>query len=560
MKRGTYQMFAVAIAVALLLIACSSSAPTVAPTKPSAPVPPAATAPAVSAAAPTAAKPAVPTATPTAKIKRGGVARLGIQNDWTSQDPVVSSVDSPSFQMIYENLVFWRPDSKGIWGPTPGLATEWELKDKTATFKLRKGVKFHDGSEWNAEVAKWNMDRMLLPTSNTVLFKDGVASTDIIDDYTIRINLKVPYGPLLAILSDAEYKYLMVSKAYVDKNGPEAHTRNPVGTGPFQFVEWKTGDSLSTKRWDNYWMQGADGKPLPYLDGVLFRWISDDSVRLLELKAGNLDFTELIQGKDIPSVKTNPELAFIEADYNGNLYRVMLGADSDPFGKNLKLRQATWYALDREALANTLGLGAGRASRYMIIPGQIGYDESVPYYWYDKAKAAQLVKDAGYPNGLDITYSVMSREVDRRQAEMVKQMWDAIGIRTTLEVLERVAWGSKFYQTQGNQKLQAGSWRNVAAAHSVISVNNNWFSKDTNPAHQNDPEIDKCLEEVKSYYDAKLAHEAMKRCQTLDYERAAYYAMPWYQTWNWAYRKVLKGVGANYDTRIWQLREAWLDN
>jgi ABC-type transport system substrate-binding protein len=568
--RRTVGLVITILVVLSFLIACSQPAPTAAPSKPSAPA--LATAPSAASTAalpqsavttaPAATKPAAaaPTTVPAAKIKRGGQARLAVQNDWVSQDPAVTTVDSPSFGMIYEALVFWRPDAKGAWGPTPGMATEWDLKGKTATFKLRKGIKFHDGSDWNATVAKWNLDRLLQPKSVSPDFKEAAESIDIIDEYTIRINLKIPYAPLLSVLSDTQQNYWIASKAHVDKNGAEAHHLNPVGSGPFQFVEWKTGDRVVTKRWDNYWMPGADGKQLPYLDGVLFRWITDDSVRLLEVKSGNIDFTELIQGKDIPGVKSSPDLVYLDGPYNGNMYRVMVGAELDPFAKNYKLRQAGWYAVDREAIANTLGMGAGKASRYMGLPGQIGYDESVPYYWYDKAKAIQLVKDAGFPNGVDITYSVMSREVDRRMGEMFKQMWDEVGIRTTLDVMDRATWMSQFTQSLANQKLQAGSYRNPSVPDPVLTVSGQWWSKATgNPAHQNDSEMDKCLEEAKSNYDDKQRHEIWKRCQTMDFERIAYYATPWYQPWNWVHRKELKGVGANYSTRIWQLREAWLD-
>jgi ABC-type transport system substrate-binding protein len=549
------------------LLACAQPTPTAAPTKPSAPA--ATAAPAASAAAtadpaaatkPAAAAPTTAAAAPTAKIKRGGSIQIAVQNDWTSQDPHRTTVDSPTFGFIFEDFIFWRPNDKGMWGPTPGLATEWELKDKTATFKLRKGVKFHDGSDWNAVAAKHNLDRLLEPKSVSPDFKEAAQSIDIIDDYTIRINLKIPYAPLLAILSDTQQNYWMISKAHADKNGADAHHQQPVGTGPFQFVEWKTGDRVVVKRWDNYWMQGTDGKSLPYLDGIVARWITDDSVRLLELKSGNLHFTELIQGKDIPGVKANSDLVFLDGPYNGNMYRPMLGAEEGPFAKNYKLRQAAWYAVDREALANTLGLGAGIASRYMLIKGMIGYDESVPYYWYDKNKASQLLKEAGFPNGLDVTYSVMSREVDKRMGEMIKQMWDSIGIRTELEVFDRATWMTRFTQSQARQKLQAGSWRNPSTSDPVLMVTGQWWSQATgNPAHQNEPDIDKCLEEAKSVYEDKARHDVIKRCQTMDFERFAYYQTPWYQPWNWVHRKELKGVGANYTTRIWQFREAWLD-
>ncbi len=547
--------------ILILQIACSPAIPTAAPAKATA-------APAAATSAPVATKPAAAAtpapaaaATPAAKIKRGGTLRAAIQNDWVTQDPLYNTGTSPTFSTIFEPLDFMRPNSAGNWEPVPGLATEWTLQGTAATFKLRQGVKFHDGTPWDARAAKWNLDRAINdPKSRGLVLKGVAVSADVIDDYTVRLNLKVPYAPLLAELGDGDTLFhLMASPTHVEKNGPEAHVRNPVGTGPFQFTEWKTGDRIIMKKFPDYWMKGADGQSLPYIDGLLYRWISDDSVRLLEVRSGNIDFTELVQGKDIPAVKASPELVFIEGPWCGNQYRVVLGAeDGTPFSKNYKLRQAALYALDREALASTLGLGAGIAGKYMVLPGMLGYDETVPYYWRDVEKAKQLVKDAGYPDGLDVVISVMSREVDQRQAQMFKQMWDAIGIRTTIESEDRAAWTARFVAGAG--KLQVGSMRNSSRTDPDGNVRQFWWSKGTyNPAHFGDPQMDQCLDDAIATYDAKERAARFRKCQVLDYEKFSFYSTVWVQTWNWVQRKELKGAGPFYTTSVWDFRNAWLD-
>jgi ABC-type transport system substrate-binding protein len=565
MKSGLNVFFVVLIAVSLL-ISCAAPATTVAPTKPAATaataVPAAATKPAAPAAAATTAAPAsaaTKPAAPAVAIKKGGTITAAIQNDWMGQDPLYATVDSPVFAGVMEGLVHLRPDAKGNWVSVAGLAESWEQKDKTVTFKLRKGVKFHDGTPWDVKAAKWNLDRMLKePKSRAVEFKSAVDSVDLVDDTTIRLNLKFPFAPLLALLDETGQSGLMVSPTTVEKGGVEAHMRTPVGTGPFVFVEWKDGDRVVQKKNPDYWMKSADGQQLPYLDQVIYRWISDDSVRLLEVKAGNVHFTELVQGKDVPGVKSNPELTYIEGPWCGNQYRVLFGAQDGPFSKNHKLRQSALFAIDRVAAANTLGLGTGVPGRYMVLPGMLGYDESVPAYSLDANKAKQLLAEAGYPNGLDIKMNVMNREVDVRQAEMLKQMWDAVGLRTTIEKEDRATWTSRF--VTGDGKIHVGSMRNPSSPDPFLNVSSFWRTIGSyNPAHFGDPEMDKCLEDSIATYDPTDRAARFKKCLTLDFEKFSYYSTVWVQVWNWVNRKELKGATPFYTTRIWNFREAWLD-
>jgi peptide/nickel transport system substrate-binding protein len=557
----------VVMLVISLLISCAPAVATVAPTKPAAPAQPAATAaaPAAATKAPAAAATAAPAAAatkpaaPAAAIKKGGTITAAIQNDWMGMDPLYANVDSPVFAGVMEGLVHLRPDAKGNWVEVAGLAESWTQQDKTVTFKLRKGVKFHDGTVWDAKAAKWNLDRMIKePKSRATDFKDAVASVDQVDDATVKLNLNYPFAPLLALLDETGQSGLMVSPTTVEKGGVEAHMRNPVGTGPFSFVEWKDGDRVTHKKNPDYWMKSVDGQQIPYLDQVVYRWISDDSVRLLELKAGNIHFTELVQGKDVPGIKSNPDLVYTEGPWCGNQYRVLFGATGGQFSKNYKLRQAALYAIDRIAAANTLGLGAGAPGRYMVLPGMLGYDETIPSYQLDAAKAKQLVTDAGFPNGLNITMNLMSREVDERQAQMLKQMWDAVGLRTTLEKEDRATWTSRFVTGDGN--ISVGSMRNPSSPDPFLNVSSFWTSKGSyNPAHFGDPEMDKCLQESISTYDSTERAARFKKCLVLDFEKFSYYSTVWVQVWNWVNRKELKGATPFYTTRIWNFREAWLD-
>ena len=348
----------------------------------------------------------------------GGNATLVVQNDWLTFDNTLNTASDGTHFLIFDPLVFYERNDKGVWDFAPGLAEKWELKDKEATFWLRKGVKFHDGSDWNADVMVWNINRAINePKSVAKGVMGGIDwknPTTVIDPYTVKVNLTGPTPGLLQGFNDSNA--YMMSKVSFEKMGADQFGLSPVGTGPFKFGEWKKNDRVTISRNENYWMKDEAGQQLPYLDGITTRLIIDDSVRLLELKAGTADFTELVQGKDVADIKADPKLNYREADWDGNAYRLIFNAQGGKFFDNVKLRQAALYAIDHEALAKALGAGIGRAEKYFPRPGSLGYDESLPYYWYDPAKAKALMAEAGFAGGLETTLSFDQRCVPRSRA------------------------------------------------------------------------------------------------------------------------------------------------
>ncbi|MCL5027208.1 MAG: ABC transporter substrate-binding protein [Chloroflexi bacterium] len=543
------------VVVLALLMSCAPAAPTAAPAKTQ---PETAKPAAAATAAPKAepAKPASPTATAAPKIKRGGTIKVAIQNEIMSMYPMLSTGPVPDES--YDGLTTWEPDAKGRWGPAPGLAESWEFAGKSVTLKLRKGVKFHDGSDWNADVAKWNL--VTQATHPKSIAKKNLECVDpkaieVVDPYTLKVGFNYPCAPFLANVSNAMNESGMVSKVAQEKMGDDGLGRHPVGTGPFEFVEWLPNDHHTVKRFDGYWRKGADGKSLPYIDGITFRFIADDSVRLLEVKSGNVDFTELIQGKDVPGVKASPDLVFVETPYMGNKYRFVFNAKSEPFGNDLKLRQAAQYAMDREAMAKTLGMGAGTASKYDFAPGGLGYDESVPYYGYDVNKAKQLVKDSSKPAGVDILLTVISRQIDQQQAQMMKQMLDAVGIRTEIEAMERIAWGKKV--REGGQ-FQMATQRTNYEPDPDAPLTLTWASEGQAAySRASVPEMDKCLQEGRETYDPAARQQVYVKCQKIMFE-TAWWGFMWSQGWNYVYNKRIKGFPPSWASK-WRFDQIWLE-
>ncbi|MCL4533886.1 MAG: ABC transporter substrate-binding protein [Bacteroidetes bacterium] len=563
MRSRVLLAFVALVVPVLILSACAPAQPTAVPTKPPSQAAPttAPQSPTAAPAAPTAAPKAVATPTAAAKVKRGGTIRTAIQNDVTHLDTHINTGSSAAIQMIYDPLVFWQQDDKGVWGPAPGLAESWDLQAKDVTFKLRKGIKFQDGSGFDAKVVKFLLERAV--THPKSVAKADLECVDpkgvtIIDDYTVKVGLKSPCASLLAALSSGTQRGgAMMSMEALQKAGDKYGMPGgpAVGTGPMQLVEWKTGSNVTLKKWDGYWQKGTDGQPLPYLDGIVYRYIADDSVRLLEMKAGSLDFVDLIQGKDVASVKSNPDLVYLEVPWVGNHYNVVFNSKTEPFGNNLKLRQAIAYATDREAIAKTLGMGSGIPSKYLQPPGSVAYNESAPYYWYDLDKAKKLVADAGFPNGVDFELTVHSRQIDSQQAQMLKSMWEKVGLRATLNVMERTAWVRIVREAAS---FQAATRRGENPTDPDMQMSLFWASEGSAAYHRASiPEMDKCLEEARSTYDPKARNQIYVRCETIDYE-TAWLVYFWYQPWNYVMSKSVKGFPPSWGG-FWEFRTVWLD-
>ncbi len=525
--------------------------------------------------------------------KRGGTLTAAVQNDWVTMDPLFNSAEPSGYAMIYDGWIKWDKDPKtGQWGPQPWLVTSWDLQTNAATLSLQKGVKFHDGTAWDAKAAKWNLDRMIFhPASNVQSLFAGVdtASEDkaaldtlkantagpftfaskaveVVDDFTIKLHLKGPNAPLLSALSSTNA--LSVSPAAYNKVGKDAYSHNPVGTGPMRFVQWQSGSQVVVERNPDYWQMGADGKPLPYLDKIVYRLTVDDSVRLLDLKGGTTQFTELIQGKDIAGIKSDSSLTFVQSETSGNNYRLIFDSTnaSSPFVKQKNLRQAILYALDRNAMLQTLGFGAGSVRNCLLPKGSFAYPDGIPFYSFDKAKATQLVKDAiaadpslAGPNGkIPITLTVISRDVDKAQSEMIKQFADSVGFTTTIEVLERAAWTAKLVKLPGQPggAFQIATMRNpVTADDPDIQWRTYYYSSGSfNVAHLSDPKLDMLLDQATSSYDIDMRKKIYLQLAQIAYDDP-WYGFMWQQ--NWAFSKKMQDFHEPV-TNFWLFPSNWL--
>ncbi len=562
MKAPVWRALLLATSLSLLVLAaCAPAAPTAAP-KSAVPAPTVAVSAPTSAPAGAATKPAAPAATPTpaAKIKRGGVLRAA--NAWTypTMDPHLSSMGRlDGYYMMYSQLLRYDlVDLKTGKFEFKGEVAESfkRVDDKTFDFVIRKGIKFHDGTDMTAEVVKWNFDRMMThPKSTAKPNVEAIASVSVVDTNTVRFNLKMPWAALPVVMSRASAgSTLLVGKAAVEKLGDDGFNAAPVGSGPMQFQQWLRDDRVTLKKFDGYWEKGEDGQPLPYLDGYVERFIPDPAITQVEMKAGNVDLSENIEAKDVAAIKANPDLVYFELPFAGPVYWIAGFNMTEGHFKNLKLRQAALHAIDRDAMAKALGFGIAKAHYYPFWQAStIGYDETLPRYEYNLEKAKQLVKEAGFPDGVEVTQSVIARQPEQRIGEMQQQMWAQAGIKGQLEALERLAFNDKLLAN----RFDTGFWRD-----STVALDPDYtfrrFAKGgaSNFSNYYNPELEKCFTEGRSNYDEAKRAEIYKRCQRIVYEDAAIgsgYRMPEIKVYN----KAVKGHTVQFIFN--DLRRVWLD-
>ncbi|MDQ6601715.1 MAG: ABC transporter substrate-binding protein [Chloroflexota bacterium] len=380
---------------------------------------------------------AQPTAAPAAGTpKKGGTLRAANNLEVATLDPLTSGfgAEREMYYNMYDSLVAIDKDLKII----PALAEKWEVPDpKTYIFSLRKDVKFHDGTDFNAEAVKWNLDRYLTDkTSRRGSEISSIQAMEVTDPSTLKITLKAPFASFLANLVDRAG--MMLSPKAVQAGGAD-FSRKPVGagTGAFKFVEWINNDHLTMERNPNYWKKDASGTQLPYLDKVIFRPITDETVLLTNLKTGDLDAYWGVPAKDIASIKSGNELVLKEVP-GLNFYSIELNTQTEPFNKK-ELRQAVAEALDRDQINKTVYFGTRLPGWGPIPPSSWAFDPSLKPYGANIGKAKEYLKAGGKPDGFTFEYKLASGSpVGLQFAQLVKDQLAKVGITLNITQLEAV--------------------------------------------------------------------------------------------------------------------------
>lgn len=421
----------------------------------------------------------LPAATSTTAPKSGGILKIGAPSESTALGR--AEVGSPSADGLLSAPAIEqlrRIDEKGDF--SPWLADSWKTDPQalTVTISLKKGIKFSDGTDLNAEAVKWNYDWLMQAKTSAVV---KIKSVDIVDNYTLKLNLTEWGSDILHDVTGIG----IVSPTAWKTNGDDWGKKNPVGTGPFKMASHEQDVNIKYVKNNDYWQKGK-----PYLDGIEFDFIKDPTTRMAAFKAGEIDICLDPTIGQAQEVNTDPKYVVqVGEGYGTSLMLCPDGQNQDsPFSK-LQVRQAVAYAVDRKGLVDGVLGGYGLVSTQAYLPGSWPFNPNLTGYTYDPQKAKQLLSDAGYPNGFTASLNCGNMGSDPAICTALLDMLAKVNIKTDLNAMSTAA----FMQTRTGGWKNGFVWAGVPANPNMVTwaCNFTWTSKRTsNKSLLNAPEID----------------------------------------------------------------------
>jgi peptide/nickel transport system substrate-binding protein len=359
--------------------------------------------------------------------------RIGLAEDPDVLDPTLARtyVGRIVFASLCDKL--FDIDAKLNVVPQLALSHETSEDGKVVTIKLRPGVKFHDGEPFDAEAAKYSLDRHLTMTGSFRRPDLGpVDKVEVVDPLTIRLVLKAPSSPLIAQLTDRAG--MMVSPKAAKEAGDKFGLK-PVCAGPYKFVERVQQDRIVVEKFADYW-----NKANVSIDRIVYLPIVDATVRLANLKSGGLDLLERLNATDIAAVKADNKLklsAVPDLSYQGITLNVANGEKAkNPLGQNAKVRQAFSLAIDRDALNQVVFNGEFVPGNQWVGPDSFYYQKSLPVQKRDVAKAKALLKEAGVTAPIPIDFMVPQGAENKAASEVLQSMLAEAGFDMKIRVTE----------------------------------------------------------------------------------------------------------------------------
>ena len=443
-------------------------------------------------------------------VKRGGELVVALDIEPASLDPIFSNApgfDGNVYNIVYDRLVEQNADGTF----RPSLAESWTIDEaaRTIDFQLRSGVKYHDGADFDAEAVKFALDRALDKEMKSPRSQDlkAIDSVEVLSPLSVRLVLNKATGALLSALSSEVGG--MVSPAAVRAAGTD-YARNPVGTGPFSFVEWRGGDRMVFKANPAYWGTAADGAKLPYLDSVTIRFIQNSAVRIIEARSGTVHLGNGIQVKDYESIQQERELKLLDSPTWVHQW-LAFNVTKPPFD-NLKLRLAVAKAINRSALEGVISKGMGEVTPTLVPSTEWIFDSTLQHPEFDVAEAAKLREEAGFDETLRISF--IQRDPDTQIAQILQAMLAQAGFKVELEVLERQALIQKILNER-DYHISLGRWNVPRADPSLLFGSNMGRSAGLNFAGYTDEALFDAIDAAEEGFDVAKRKEGYRKVQEL---------------------------------------------
>jgi peptide/nickel transport system substrate-binding protein len=489
--------------------------------------------------------------------RQGGHLRVGYQLFPTSLDAILgrSGGDAFYWRQIYDQLV----DADQSLNPraATSLASAWEVSREppAITFTLREGVTFHDGTAFEAEVVKFNIERVLNPETKATprASMTAIKSVDVLGKHKVRFNLAQPWGAGLGVLSDRGG--VMNSPTAVAALGAD-YGFKPSATGPFKVAEVVTGSHVRLVRNPNYWGRDAEGNRLPYLDEITIKAIADETVLVSALKAGEIDIAYLPM-KDVAAFLSDRKFRITRMDGGGIGYLVTFNMAKPPFD-DVNLRLAVAHAIDPTSINEAMYFGKSIIADGGMWPtGTWAYDRTVPRPKFDLAKAREYLKKAGKPGGFAFNGITWTNATHPQSAEIVKAQLAAIGIDMKITIQSVQAATSNFFAgTTGDMFLT--SWSRYPEPDWMASLayrSDGYY----NAGKVKRPDVDALVEQGAALYEVAERKKAYRRIDEIVLGEAWFVPLLYAVTYAAAGGRV-----QNLDTLIandgkMNLRELWLN-
>jgi glutathione transport system substrate-binding protein len=371
---------------------------------------------------------------------------FAVASTFTTTDPYDANdtLSQAMAKSFYEGLFGFDKDMKMI----PVLAESYTVTPDglVYTIKLKKGIKFHDGTDFDAAAVKANFDRVTNPDNKLKRYNlySNIGRTEVVDPQTARVYLKEPFSPFINQL--AHPSGVMISPAALKQWGSKDIAFHPVGTGPFKFVEWKATDYLKVAKFDGYWRKG-----LPKVDTITWKPVVDNNSRAAVMQTGEAHFTFPVPYELADVLKAKPDLQLAAAPSIVLRY-LSMNVQQKPFD-NPKVRQAIAYAINKEALAKVAFNGYASPAEG-VVPNGVQYAVKLGPWPYDLAKAKALMAEAGYPNGFETElWSAYNHTTASKVTQFLQQQLSQIGIKAKITLLEA-----------GQRVQQVESWQDPKTA------------------------------------------------------------------------------------------------
>ena len=425
--------------------------------------------------------------------RSGGTLRIAQESDMTGFDPHWS----PGIQVWYMvgNLFNSLVTIDAHLNYIPELAESWEVQDngKVYVFRLRQGVKFHDGTDFDAAAVAWNFHHIMDPEAKAFAkpFFEIIESVEPLDAHTVKFTLKQPTQTFLPTLAVYRVGFLIKSPTAYQKWGgkKEAHL-HPTGTGAFKLAKWEPNQIIVLEKNPDYFKPG-----LPYVDRIEYKIIKEGVTRAAALRAGEVDFVNYVPKEVVERLAKDPKLRLFKGLGIQNL-NIPFNNSKKPFD-DVRVRQALGgYGIDRHAIAKTAMLGLGKPLWSFVPPGgkdHIDFDEEFPY---NPAKAKALLKEAGFDEKKPLKYTIMTHGAEPSLptiATIIKTQLAQIGVEVTIEVIDRPIFLRRLTTDRDWEQMVNLTGSSVDAYTRSIVLD----SRGINQVNHQDPKIDALWDQIK---------------------------------------------------------------